>query len=71
MARTKKPADRHKQRTFSFRLPEPLMELLRRLARENRRTLSGELQVALEHHLAAHGLKLAEGDGTRPDGKNR
>jgi len=40
----------------SFRLPERLTALLRALARRNRRTLSGETQIALENHLAAHGL---------------
>jgi predicted DNA-binding protein len=56
----KKTSDRHKQKTVSFRLPEPLMELFRTLAERNRRTLSGEVRVAIEKHLAAHGIKLKE-----------
>jgi hypothetical protein len=40
------------------------MKQLRLLAKRNRRTLSGEAQMALENHVAAHGLG-AHGD--RPD----
>jgi hypothetical protein len=56
MAQIKKNADRHKQKTVSFRLPEELMELFRTLAEQNRRTLSGEVRVAIENHLSAHGI---------------
>jgi len=56
MARARKSTDRHKQRTVSFRLPEQVMEQLRLLAKKNRRTLSGEAQLAFEHHLAANGV---------------
>ena len=40
-----------RQKTVSFRLPEDLMEQMRALAKENRRTLSGEVQIAIEKHL--------------------
>ena len=56
MKRPKNAADRHTRKTVSFRLPERLTALLRVLAQRNRRTLSGETQIALENHLAAHGL---------------
>jgi hypothetical protein len=56
MKRPKNAADRHTQKTVSFRLPERLTALLRVLAQRNRRTLSGETQIALENHLAVHGL---------------
>jgi hypothetical protein len=39
------------QKTVSFRLPDTLMAELRELAKKNRRTLSGELQMAIEDHL--------------------
>jgi predicted DNA-binding protein len=56
MKRPKNASDRHKQKTVSFRLPQPLTARLRALAKRNRRTLSGEAQLALEIHLAANGL---------------
>jgi hypothetical protein len=59
MARLKNRTDRHTQKTVSFRLPESLMEQLRALADQNRRTLSGEVRVALESHLATSGLEPA------------
>jgi hypothetical protein len=65
MARSKKASDRHQQKTVSFRLPEPLVEQLRVLAKRNRRTLSGEAQMAFENHLSRSGLW--SGDGL-PDG---
>jgi hypothetical protein len=58
MPTKKKNSDRHRHKTVSFRLPEGLMELFRSLAARNRRTLSGEVQVAIESHLAAHGVTL-------------
>ena len=51
MAAPKKKSNHHKQKTVSFRLPDDLMAKLRDLAQKNRRTLSGELQLAIEHHL--------------------
>ena len=54
MAREGTSSDRHKQKTVSFRLPDYLMAQLRVLARRNRRTLSGEAQLAFENHLAAN-----------------
>jgi predicted DNA-binding protein len=56
MKRPKNASDRHKQKTVSFRLPQELTSRLRTLAKRNRRTLSGEAQLALEYHLAANGL---------------
>ena len=41
--------------TVSFRLPKQLMEKVRRLAKKNRRTLSGEVQLAIEQHLQVNG----------------
>jgi hypothetical protein len=52
MARPKKKSDRHRHKTVSFRLPQPLVEQLRDLAVRNRRTLSGEAQLAFENHVA-------------------
>lgn len=60
MSNLKKTADRHKQKTVSFRLPEPLMDSFRRLASRNRRTLSGEVRIAIENHLAANGVPTDE-----------
>jgi hypothetical protein len=57
----KRKPDRHQQKTVSFRLPEPLVEQLRVLARANRRTLSGEAQLAFEKHLQKHGLWSPDG----------
>jgi hypothetical protein len=67
MARSKKTPDRHQQKTVSFRLPEALVEQLRVLAKRNRRTLSGEAQMAFENHLGQSGLW--SGDGPSGDGK--
>jgi predicted DNA-binding protein len=50
----KKNEDCSRPKTVSFRLPESLMEELRILAKLNRRTLSGEVQIALETHLHNH-----------------
>lgn len=54
MAAAKKKTSHHTQKTVSFRLPDGLMEELRALAKRNRRTLSGELQLAIEGHLHNH-----------------
>ncbi len=64
MPSSDKSSDRHKQKTVSFRLPEDLMELFRALASRNRRTLSGEVRIAIEKHLAANGVEH-EGDPDR------
>ena len=56
MSRPKKNAGKHKQKTVSFRLPDDLMAQLRGLAKQNRRTLSGEVQLALENHLHSNGF---------------
>jgi predicted transcriptional regulator len=55
MAGARKTPNRHKHKTVSFRLPDQVMRQLRRLAKRNRRTLSGEAQIAFENHLAASG----------------
>jgi hypothetical protein len=51
MGRPKKTSNEHQRKTVSFRLPDELMEQVRTLAKRNRRTLSGEVQVAIENHL--------------------
>jgi hypothetical protein len=72
---TKKNADRHKQKTVSFRLPEALMECFRALASRNRRTLSGEVRIAIENHLAASGMAADDDapgrESPRSDGRKR
>ena len=68
----KRNSDRHKQKTVSFRLPESLMELFRTLADRNRRTLSGEVRIAIENHLVANGVPTGEEtEKTLVDGKKR
>jgi hypothetical protein len=57
MSPRKKNSDGQKRKTVSFRLPNHLVALVRALAVQNRRTLSGEVHVALERHLTAHGYK--------------
>ncbi len=59
MAASKNKSNHHQQKTVSFRLPEDLMAELRDLAKRNRRTLSGELHLAIEEHLRRHGLAKA------------
>jgi hypothetical protein len=59
MNRSPNRPDRHKRKTVSFRLPEKLMKQLRLLAQRNRRTLSGEAEVALENHLNSNGVPYA------------
>ena len=59
MAGAGRNPNRHKHKTVSFRLPDQVMKQLRRLARRNRRTLSGEAQIAFENHLAANGRRTA------------
>jgi predicted DNA-binding protein len=54
MPRPKKTAKTLRQKTVSFRLPDALMQRFRRLALANHRTLSGEVQLALENHLDNH-----------------
>lgn len=57
MAKTPKPPkpnDRHKLRLMGLRLPDELQASLRALAAKNRRTLTAEIQIALEKHLADH-----------------
>jgi hypothetical protein len=69
MARSKKQPDRHQQKTVSFRLPEPLVEKLRVLAKRNRRTLSGEAQMAFENHLGQNGLWSGDASSPSTEGK--
>jgi predicted transcriptional regulator len=59
MAGAGKTPNRHKHKTVSFRLPDQVMKQLRKLARRNRRTLSGEAQIAFENHLAANGRRTS------------
>lgn len=56
MSSLKKKSNHHKQKTVSFRLPDELMAQIRELAKKNRRTLSGEVQIALELHLQTNGF---------------
>src|SRR5262245_42319092 len=62
MARPKKRSDRHQQKTVSFRLPQSLMARFRKLAEKNRRTLSGEAQLAFENHLSTNGFAMRDGE---------
>lgn len=48
-------ADRHKFKVVGFRLPNRLMDAIRNLASENRRTLTAEIELALEKHLQEAG----------------
>jgi hypothetical protein len=41
-------SDRHRRKTISFRIPAPLMEALRTLAKRNGRTLLQEAGLAIE-----------------------
>jgi len=59
MAGAGRNPNRHKHKTVSFRLPDQVMTQLRKLARRNRRTLSGEAQIAFENHLAANGRRTS------------
>jgi hypothetical protein len=68
MPKPKRSIDRHKQKTVSFRLPEELMESFRALADRNRRTLSGEVRIAIENHLAANSVPS---DTEKPSGDGR
>lgn len=62
----RKKTVRPRAKTVSFRLPDEVMAEMRNLASKNRRTLSGEVQIAMEQHLRANGL--AEHDGKK-DGR--
>ncbi len=53
-----------RQKTVSFRLPQALMEQMRSLARQNRRTLSGEVHLAIEKHLETNGIEPNESEDT-------
>jgi predicted transcriptional regulator len=64
MARPKKTPHAPRRKTVSFRLPDELMAQMRLLARKNRRTLSGEVQIALERHLQASGRAHSDLNGT-------
>jgi hypothetical protein len=71
MPNSRKNADRHKQKTVSFRLPETLMDAFRDLANRNRRTLSGEVRIAIENHLAASGVRIDDRSVSLPGGDGR
>jgi len=64
MTARKKSSNSRRQKTASFRLPDELMLQLRDLAKTNRRTLSGEVQIAIEAHLRNNGKSHTfSGDG--------
>jgi hypothetical protein len=44
--------DRHLLRISTFRLSDEILDALRTLAQQNRRTMTAELILALETHLA-------------------
>jgi hypothetical protein len=48
----KPKADRHRQKTITFRIPADLMEALRKQARRTGRTLSREAGLAIKAHLS-------------------
>lgn len=48
--------DRHKP-SFVMRLPKSYQEKVRELARRTRRTLTAEVQIALDAHLKANGIE--------------
>jgi predicted transcriptional regulator len=52
MAKKKPRTDRHLKRIATFRLSDEILEALKKLAEENRRTMTTELTIALENHLA-------------------
>lgn len=70
MPKPKRSTDRHKQKTVSFRLPEELMDSFRSLADRNRRTLSGEVRIAIENHLAANSVPT-DGEKSPMEGRKR
>lgn len=63
------------RRSRTYRFPEDLIESLEAMAEENRRTVTAELEIAIEAHLRAVG-KLpprfaAESEPTKPVKKPR
>lgn len=53
---TSPPSDRHAS-TRMVRLPVELHDMVKALARRNRRSLTGEVMLALEAHLRAQGVE--------------
>lgn len=43
--------DRHKTKALGVRLDPSLVDQFRQLAKTNRRTLTAEMSIAMEHHL--------------------
>lgn len=57
--------NRHKTPPLGLRPSSILMDLMRTLAAKNRRTLTAELEIAIEAHLASAGMWPL----TSPEGK--
>jgi hypothetical protein len=57
--------DLHKEKIFALRLGPRHRDLLERIAKKNRRTLTEEVRIALEDHGERHGeqLQTVNGDG--------
>lgn len=56
MAKKPTAKDRHKS-GFMVRLPEKYRELMAKLRMKNRRTITTEVQIALDEHLKREGIK--------------
>jgi hypothetical protein len=56
----KKPGRALQKASITLRLPKPLVEQFRALARRNLRTLSGEFQIAIQCHLEHQGMCLPD-----------
>lgn len=59
----KKQPDRHKS-GFMVRLPESHREPLARLKKKNRRSMTTEVQIALERHYKEEGVEPPAGTST-------
>lgn len=58
----KPPEPAPREPVLGLRLSGNLVNLVRELSRRNRRTLTAEVSIALENHLAAAGLWPPEGE---------
>ncbi len=54
--RNSETEDRHKHKPLGLRLNVRVMNAMRQLAEKNRRTLTAEMEIALEKYLAEAGL---------------
>jgi hypothetical protein len=52
---SKAPVTPHKEPVLGLRFPSSIIDLMRELASANRRTLTTQITIALEEHLAKHG----------------